>query len=74
MLINGVYKAFQDDVRDYGLSFVPSKRRFTQRLRDFIKADGGWRIVKRSNGRMIFPNDLLVGVTEVTEFRENSRK
>lgn len=69
MLRNDVYKAFLDDVRELGIKFFPSRHRFTQRLRDFVEVDGGWRIVKRAKGVMIFPNDLLVGVTEVTQFR-----
>ena len=73
MLLNNIYAKFRDDARELGISFVPSKRRFTQRLRDFIEADGSWKIVKRANGNMVFPNDLLVGVTEVTQFRENFR-
>ena len=71
--LTSIYAAFRDDARELGISFVPSKRRFTQRLRDFVEADGRWKIVKRASGNMVFPNDLLVGVTEVTQFRENFR-
>ena len=69
MLLNSIYAKFRDDARELGIGFVPSKRRFTQRLRDYIEADGSWKIVKRSSGHMIFPNDLLSGVTQVTKFR-----
>lgn len=72
ILLNRLYMAFREDVGDLGMNYIPSRRRFLQRIRDAIEQDPRWRVVKRANGLMIFPNDLLSPVTLVTQKRENS--
>lgn len=67
--LRDLYRKFVEDIRDAGVTHTPSKRRFLQRLRDAVDCSGEWSIVRRSNGEMLFPADLLTRVSKVTKFR-----
>ena len=59
MLLKDLYVKFREDGASHGLRFLPSKRRFVQRIRQLIDEDPEWRIVRRKNGEAVVPAALL---------------
>ena len=65
ILVRDLYTRFRDDSTNLGITHIPGKSRFKQRLRERIASDPQWDIVRRNKGEMLFPRTL---VTKVTKF------
>ncbi|MGC6521801.1 MAG: phage/plasmid primase, P4 family [Candidatus Micropelagos thuwalensis] len=64
-LLRDLYIGFCENMREEGITYIPSKRRFNAQLRAFVENSVEWEERRYSDGFRVFYSDL---VTQVNKF------